>query len=104
MEEIKSIIENIQLLRDSAYNQFLVLTEDIVSDRITDIQKIEWIMDRVGDFLDEDRFIDLYRKICKHIYFNYPEIVGEHVTLYKALWMTKDDVDTALPDERKETK
>lgn len=104
MEEIKSIIENIQLLRDAAYNQFLVLTEDIVSDRITDIQKIEWIMDRVGDFLDEDRFIELYRKICKHIYFNYPEIVGEHVDLYRVLWMTKDDVDTSSPDEGKETK
>lgn len=104
MEEIKRIIENIQLLRDAAYNQFLILTEDIVSDRITDIQKIEWIMDRVGDFLDEDRFIELYRKICKHIYFNYPEIVGEYVDLYRVLWMTKDDNDLVDQKERKETK
>ena len=104
MEEIKRIIENIQLLRDAAYNQFLILTEDIVSDRITDIQKIEWIMDRVGDFLDEDRFIELYRKICKHISFNYPEIVGEYVDLYRVLWMTKDDNDLVDQKERKETK
>lgn len=91
MEEIQSIIEKISSLRDTAFERFSALTEDVTENRITDIQKIEWIMDCLGDFLDEDRFIALYRKICKHIYFNYPEIVGEHISLYKAIWMTKDD-------------
>ena len=48
---------------------------------------------RNNAFCDEDRFLELYRKVCKHIYHKYPELVGEYVHLYRAIWMTNDDED-----------
>jgi hypothetical protein len=48
-------------------------------------------MDGLCDFGDEKRFLDLYRSLCRHVYYRYPEIVGEHIVLFRMQWMTKDD-------------
>lgn len=91
LSDISGIVEQMNGLRDIAFSQYTALVEDVIDDRITDIKAIERIMDGLCDFGDENRFIDLYRRLCKHIYFRYPEIVGEHVALFRLLWMTKDD-------------
>lgn len=91
MEELSGVLEQLQALRNAAYEKYSFATEEVVSGKITDIVTIEKIMDGLCDFGDEERFLNLYRKVCKHIYFNYPEIVGEHVSLFRSLWMTNED-------------
>ena len=49
------------------------------------------IMDGLCDFCDEIRFIDLYRSLCRHIYYQYPQLVGEHVALFRALFEGPDE-------------
>lgn len=91
MDELSGLLKQMQALRNTAYEKYSVVTEEVASGKITDIVTIEKIMDGLCDFGDEERFINLYRKVCKHIYFNYPQIVGEHVSLFKSLWMTNED-------------
>lgn len=62
-----------------------------VKDQITDEQQLEQIMDGLCDFCDEIRFIDLYRSLCRHIYYQYPQLVGEHVALFRALFEGPDE-------------
>lgn len=90
-KQIRSIAEQINAIQDSAYSQYRVLADNVVNDRITDIKDVERIMDGLCDFGDDVRFIALYRKVCRHIYYHYPELVGEHIALFRAQWMTKDD-------------
>ena len=62
-----------------------------LKDQITDEQQLEQIMDGLCDFCDEIRFIDLYRSLCRHIYYQYPQLVGEHVALFRALFEGSDE-------------
>ena len=65
--------------------------EQVLKDQITDEQQLEQIMDGLCDFCDEIRFIDLYRSLCRHIYYQYPQLVGEHVALFRALFEGPDE-------------
>ena len=70
---------------------FILLVEQVLKDQITDEQQLEQIMDGLCDFCDEIRFIDLYRSLCRHIYYQYPQLVGEHVALFRALFEGPDE-------------
>ncbi len=75
MEELRNIVEGISKLRDTAYAHYSLLVEQVLKDQITDEQQLEQIMDGLCDFCDEIRFIDLYRSLCRHIYYQYPQLV-----------------------------
>ena len=91
MEELRNIVEGISKLRDIAYAHYSLLVEQVLKDQITDEQQLEQIMDGLCDFCDEIRFIDLYRSLCRHIYYQYPQLVGEHVALFRALFEGPDE-------------
>ncbi len=91
MEELRNIVEGISNLRDTAYAHYSLLVEQVLKDQITDEQQLEQIMDGLCDFCDEIRFIDLYRSLCRHIYYQYPQLVGEHVALFRALFEGPDE-------------
>lgn len=91
MEELRNIVEGISKLRDTAYAHYSLLVERVLKDQITDEQQLEQIMDGLCDFCDEIRFIDLYRSLCRHIYYQYPQLVGEHVALFRALFEGPDE-------------
>ena len=91
MEELRDIVEGISKLRDAAYTHYSLLVEQVLKDRITDEQQLERIMDGLCDFCDEIRFIELYRSLCRHIYYQYPQLVGEHMALFRALFEGPDE-------------
>lgn len=91
IEELRDIVEGISKLRDTAYSQYSVLVEQVLKNQITEEQRLEQIMDGLCDFCDESRFIELYRNLCRHIYYQYPQLVGEHVAMFRALFEGSDD-------------
>lgn len=90
LEELKDIVEGIGKLREAAYAKYSELISQVLENQITDEQQLEQIMDGLCDFCDEGRFIELYRSLCRHIYYQYPQLVGEHVTLFRALFEGND--------------
>jgi hypothetical protein len=90
IEDISGIIEQLNALRDTAFIHYSRLVDDIVTDQITSIKDIDKVMDGLCDFCDEDRFLKIYKTACKHIYFNHPELVGDYVNMYRAIWDTND--------------
>lgn len=91
MEELKGIVEGISNLRDTAYAQYSALVEKVLKNQITEEQRLEQIMDGLCDFCDETRFIELYRNLCRHIYYQYPQLVGEQVALFRSLFIGSDE-------------
>lgn len=81
---IQELANRLRSLRDEAFTQYSRLVEQVLNDRITDKRDLERIMDGLLDFCDEERFIEIYRKLCRHIYYKHPQLVGEHVTLFRA--------------------
>lgn len=88
LSELTETIESLGKIRESAYRLYSEAVEAILSDRITDPNHIERIMDGLLDFCDEDRFIEIYRRLCRHIYYRYPQMVGEHVAMFRLQFET----------------
>lgn len=86
LASIRDVAEGINKLRDAAYKQYSVLIDQVLANQITEERKLEQIMDGLCDFCDEERFIELYRSLCRHIYYQYPLLVGEHVAMFRTLF------------------
>ena len=95
--EVKDIVSGIRALMDRAYQQYSSLVDAVIKDEITDINQIERIMDGLVDLGDGVRFIEIYRKLCRLVYTRYPQLVGEHVTMFRAQFETANDADSPEP-------
>ena len=91
MNELRDIVDEISRLRDMAYFHYSVLVEQVLKNQISEEQRLEQIMDGLCDFCDESRFIELYRSLCRHIYYQCPQLIGEHVAMFRALFAGSDD-------------
>ena len=90
LSELAETMESLGKIKASAYRLYSEAVEAILSDRITVPNHIERIMDGLLDFCDEDRFIEIYRKLCRHIYYQYPQMVGEHVAIFRLQFETAE--------------
>ena len=59
----------------------------------TDEKQIDHILDGIIDFGDDLRFLELSKRLCRHIYYEYPQLVGSFVHMYRALFEEKEDED-----------
>lgn len=91
LESIVEIANHLKKIRSTAYRQYETLVGNILENKITDPVSIEHIMDGLLDFCDEDRFIELYRKLCRHSYRKYPQLVGEHIALFRAQFESNNE-------------
>lgn len=98
LHAVNEIAESIHHLRNTAYYHYATLVKQVMQNKITGEMNIELIMDGLLDFCDEDRFIEIYRQLCRHVYYKYPSLVGEHVALFRAIFETNDE------ESNKETK
>ncbi len=80
LRAIKEITQDLKRLMNRAYCWYYLSVDSILKGEITDIKQIELIMDGLVDFGNEERFVELYKTLCRHIYRQYPELVGEHVS------------------------
>ena len=90
-QEIADVVEGLESLRKTAFQQYSILVDAVMKGRITDRNHIERIVDGLSDFGDYKEFLELYRKLCRYVYDSYPEMVGEHATLFRALFVRIDD-------------
>ena len=79
MGSISGIMAELNALMDAAYVQYSSCVDAIVRNELTDIVQIEKVMDGLCDFGDDERFLELYKRLCRHIYRRYPQLVGEHI-------------------------
>lgn len=40
-------------------------------------------MDGLLDFGDDLRFLEIYKRLCRHIFYKHPQMVGEHIYLWR---------------------
>ena len=83
LTEVGVIVRELTNLMDAAYVQYNALVEQILAERITDEREIEHVMDGLVDFGNDPRFLALYKTLCRHIYSQYPTLVGEHIALFR---------------------
>ena len=93
LETIKGTVGEIRKLYDLAYCQYSSAVDEVLAGRLTDEKQIERILDGIIDFGDDERFLKLSKKLCRHIYYKYPQIVGDFVSMFRLLFEEKEDAD-----------
>lgn len=91
--EIDEVVKQIKGLYDLAYTQYSHAVDEVIPGRLTDEKQIEHILDGIIDFGDDLRFLELSKRLCRHIYYEYPQLVGGFVHMYRALFEEKEDED-----------
>jgi len=96
--EIDEVVKRIKGLYDLAYTQYSHAVDEVISGRLTDEKQIEHILDGIIDFGDDLRFLELSKRLCRHIYYEYPQLVGSFVHMYRALFELVT-IEVKLPKE-----
>lgn len=91
--EIDEVVKRIKGLYDLAYTQYSHAVDEVISGRLTDEKQIEHILDGIIDFGDDLRFLELSKRLCRHIYYENPQLVGSFVHMFRALFEEKEDED-----------
>lgn len=93
VEDVEVIVRKIKELHDLAYVQYSQLVDAVLAGSLTDEKQIEHILDGIIDFGDDLRFLELSKKLCRHIYYQYPQLVGNFVNMYRMMFEEKEDTD-----------
>ena len=78
---------------DTAYRLYSKAVEEVLSGRMCDEKQIERLLDGIMDFGDDERFIELMRKLCRHICNRYPQLVGDYVNMFRLLFEKREESD-----------
>lgn len=83
--ELTELIAQLVEQKNLIYVHCAQIVTQIISGRITEQCKIEYVMDVLIDFGDDERFLALYKKLCQYVYNSYPSLVGKHIALFRPL-------------------
>lgn len=95
--ELAELIAQLEEQKKLIYVQLEQLVAQVISERITDQHEIEHVMDKLIDFGDDERFLALYKKLCRYVYNFYPALVGEHIALFRLLFEEKESEEGEPP-------
>lgn len=97
---LKELVQKLSSVFDSAYAIYSPMVNSMVKSlRTPDAREAERIMDGLMNYADDPRFVELYKRFCRHICRWYPDLVKEHVACF--LEYTREDspdLDTELPE------
>ena len=81
--EINALLTKFEEQKKQIYVHYQSLVTAVLANQITSEREIEAIMDGLLDFCDDEKFLALYKTLCRHVYHQYPQLVGEHVNLFR---------------------
>lgn len=91
LNEITELIAQLEEQKKTIYSHYVQAVASVLAGRITAENEVERIMDGLLDFGDDEKFHVLYKKICRHVYNFYPQMVGEHIALFRMQFEEKGD-------------
>jgi len=92
MDENIRKVTHVQNIRyDKAAERLYIIDQTLLPN---EEREIERIMDGLVDFGDNPRLLELYKTLCRHVYYKYPALVGEHTALFRLQFEETEDGDT----------
>ena len=89
--ELGEMLTQFEEQKKVIYDHYVCLVASVISGHISTENEIERIMDGLIDFGDDERFLALYKKLCRHVFHTYPQMVGEHINLLRLQFEEKDE-------------
>ena len=87
---IKNIVAQMQGMTERAIYQFTPAAEDIIAGRITGENDIGYQLDFMLDFCDNDKVLDLYKRVLRSLQNKYPKLIANYIQAYKDMWDSEE--------------
>lgn len=89
--DISSLIAQFEEQKRIIYSHYIQAVASVMAGRITAEKEIERIMDGLLDFGDDEKFLALYKKLCRHVYNFYPQMVCEYIAIFRMQFEEKEE-------------
>ena len=86
ISEIDQTVMKLKELHDQAFDLYSQAVDAVLDKRITDEKQVEHILNGVIDLGDDVRFLELSKKLHRHVYYYYPQLVGGFDSLFRSLF------------------
>ena len=86
VQKIVGIIQQLEELKGGLYQQYSRTVDLVIDGEITEKADIEKILDSLLDFGDDERFCELFRKLCRHVYTKHPDTAVEYVNIFRMMF------------------
>lgn len=87
----KDLYVRLQAIRDFAYAQYSEEVKCLLADTSPSQKQVELVMDGLLDFCGEERFLVLFKEVCRHLLPSHPSIVQEYIQLYRTQYEELSD-------------
>ena len=91
VQKIVGIIQQLEELKGGLYQQYSRTVDLVIDGEITEKADIEKILDSLLDFGDDERFYELFRKLCRHVYTKHPDTAVEYVNIFRMMFGDDED-------------
>lgn len=88
---IKELCVRLQAVRDFAYRYYSEEVKCLLADASPSQTQVEHLMDGLLDFCGEERFLLLFKEICRHLLPSLPSTVQEYIQLYRTQYEELSD-------------
>lgn len=89
--ELSEMLTQFEEQKKVIYDHYVGLVASVIGGHINTESEIERIMDGLIDFGDDERFLALYKKLCRHVFYTFPQMVGEHINLFRMQFEEKKE-------------
>ncbi len=90
-DSLKSAFERLYELTDIAYKHYSKETVRLlINDDATETE-VEKLLDRLLDHCSQERFLNLYKRVCRKYESIYPTLITEHISIYKTYFDESED-------------
>lgn len=90
-QEIKALAESIVSLYRQAFLVYKPIVDDICSRRKVGSKELENVLDGLVSMCMSDEMLQLFKRVCRRFYDQYPEIITDYVLFYKEMYEEERD-------------
>ena len=98
LESLNELAEQRQEVYDKAYQVYTDAVNSMTAVLVPDEQQVGELFDGLLTFCDDKRFIELYKRLCRHIFALYPKLVESYIQMFHFKYEA-----TELVQEQKKT-
>ena len=95
--EIADWFNNINALYDKAYLEYKPIVEDMCNRNASE-KEVDDLLTWIFDFVEDERFLILFKEICQKYNDIYPEVVSFYVNEYKDIYEI-EDIDVLVDND-----
>lgn len=85
-EKIDSIVESIKQVNKQLFLVYKPIVDEICSEKTVEEKELENVLDGLVSACISDEMLNLFKRVCRKFYDQYPEIITDYVMFYKEMY------------------